>query len=793
MAKQNNRKEPKPLMSKIMGDMKKYLTIGEQADVTLLRQFLLNDPQRPLISTGHGGSYASAMYAALLYGTNAGLGRAVTAYSCNSLSDETLKNAKLLIISKGMKNQDLTYIAKRAMRVNPKHTCTVMTTKNDPKNDVLAALKKKCPDRALNYDFQLPTGFIGTATVFGYFSLLYKAFTGDDDFVSKLALSTIPEENYTYRTIGGETPPPLEKIKHFSVIFGGYGEPVAHNIESDMVEAGLCACMVSDYRNQCHGRFMLTSNSIRSKHLAETEEALIVLVTPREETLCRQFLNRLPLHVPVVIIKTELTGPLAAIDLLYKANCFIADFGENHLGSNPNNPKNYGGIEKGVFRDMVNFEDDFKKFGRLDMKSQVAPIIEMGDLITQKSCSGAFSILGTEFRNVETPYLMAAFDDSRESVKSQQKIIDPTKPYMDLPERITQDFLKNRYSVKQIRTMDFEKGPRPWAQEWKKWLQAEQALQNGQPQQTDIDVELLNSAYINWLGQTLRFTRQPDGRVVVDGVTPGVPETLPEKGLIGGICGEVLGSKWELEKDKEKVKALVEKPLKFYADMSYTDDTILTLAIAKWLMTDKKHSKETLIDLLKHFATRYKPVTFGRNFKKWAASDDREPYGAPTNGSAMRVGAVAWYAKTLEECLALAKTTAEVTHNSDEGIRGAQSVAAAIFLNRTGKSKQDIKQYIEKTFGYDLNRTTAEIRPTYQFETACDKSVPESIICFLEGRDFEECIRLAISLGGDTDTMGCIAGNIAAASMPVPADMALKAYEKLPLELREIFDAFEAQ
>ena len=222
--------------------------------------------------------------------------------------------------------------------------------------------------------------------------------------------------------------------------------------------------------------------------------------------------------------------------------------------------------------------------------------------------------------------------------------------------------------------------------------------------------------------------------------------------------------------------------------MYYSDDTILSMAVAKWLMTSPTHDKETLIDLFKHFATRYKHKTYGRKFAEWVLSDSREPYGAPTNGSAMRVSPVAWYAQSLEECLALAKITAEVTHNSEEGIRGAQAIAAAVYLSRTGKSKVDIKSYIEQTFSYDLNRTTDEIRPNYPFETTCDKSVPESIICFLEGTNFMDTVVRAISLGGDTDTMACMAGNIAAATMSVPEDIARGSYETLPLELREILD-----
>ena len=158
----------------------------------------------------------------------------------------------------------------------------------------------------------------------------------------------------------------------------------------------------------------------------------------------------------------------------------------------------------------------------------------------------------------------------------------------------------------------------------------------------------------------------------------------------------------------------------------------------------------------------------------------------------MRVAPVAWYAHSLDECLALAKTTAEVTHNSPEGIRGAQAVAAAIYLNRTGKSKADVKTYIEQSFGYDLSRTTDEIRPSYTFEVTCDKSVPESIICFLEADSFMDSVIRAISLAGDTDTMACMAGNIAAATMPVPADLATACYDKLPQELRDILDQWNS-
>jgi ADP-ribosylglycohydrolase len=291
----------------------------------------------------------------------------------------------------------------------------------------------------------------------------------------------------------------------------------------------------------------------------------------------------------------------------------------------------------------------------------------------------------------------------------------------------------------------------------------------------------------------LHFQQEPDGRISVERQERTVPEHLPLTGLIGGICGDVLGSKYELEKDKSKVKRLAsKKTMKVLVSMNYTDDTILSMAVAKWLMDHPTHDKESLVELFKHFARRYRVYSFSKRFRGWVDSANHAPYGANTNGSAMRVAPVAWYAKSLDECLALAKTTAEVTHNSDEGIRGAQAVAAAIYLNRTGMSKDDIQSYIEQTFGYNLHRTTDELRPTYQFQTACDKSVPESIICFLEADSFMDAAIRAISLGGDTDTMACIAGNIAAATMPVPEDIAAACYDKLPQELRDIFDRWTA-
>ena len=731
--KQTNQQKPKArggkkLMRELLTETRMYIEQAERTDVEPLRQFLLNNPERPLIAMGHGGSHSSAAYAALLYGTNCGLGRAVTPYQANSLSDETLYNSKLLLISKSLKNQDAVYISQRMAWTNPACSCVLTMTQDDNAN--VRHMKKTNPNSVINYPFDLPDGFISVNGTFAYFSLLYKSYTGDADFSHNLALSPVSAENYTYRCIDGvTTPPDLSTITQFTVLYGSYGEPVAHKMESNMTEAGLAACVISDFRDECHGRFLSLSNFISSPGHPQNDCALVLLVTPREEAVCRNLLERLPGHLPVIIIRTDIDTPLGSIDLLYKMSIFTSDFGEKYRYSNPNDPENLGGFSKGAFRDLISFQEDFNLYGPLCISTSELPY---RDRLQLKTRTDSIDILGLHFSDIEVPYLLAAFDDSRDALKTQQAILTPEKGYLNNPQRIRRDFLEDRFHVKCRRQLEFEKPDCQWCQEWKKYLQGGNA-----------DIDILNDAYINWLGSTLRFTRQPDGTVQVTAVATSAPETFPKRGIIGGIIGDILGSKYELEKDKQKVKALAGRPhLKLSIAMTYTDDTVLSLAIAKWLRDDPSHNKQALIDLFKHFARRYASYSFGKSFKKWAVSDSREPYGADNDGSAMRVAPVAWYAQTLEECLSLAKITAEITHNSEEGIRGAQAIAAAIFLNRTGHSKSDIRSYIEQTFGYDLRRTTDDIRSSYTFETSCDKTVPESIICFLESETFAGDSRL---------------------------------------------------
>lgn len=224
--------------------------------------------------------------------------------------------------------------------------------------------------------------------------------------------------------------------------------------------------------------------------------------------------------------------------------------------------------------------------------------------------------------------------------------------------------------------------------------------------------------------------------------------------MVGAILGDIVGSIYEFDNIKTKDFQLISE------DSTYTDDSIMTIAIADWLL----HGGN-LIEVLQSYGEKYPcPMgSYGDRFSVWLRTSNPQPYNSWGNGAAMRVSPVGWCFDTLEKTLSVAKETAIVSHNHPEGIKGAQAVVAAIFLARKGNQKADIKRYIEYNFEYDLNRTIDEIRPNYIFDESCQGTVPEAIIAFLESEDFEDALRLAVSLGGDSDTLACITGSIAEA------------------------------
>lgn len=234
------------------------------------------------------------------------------------------------------------------------------------------------------------------------------------------------------------------------------------------------------------------------------------------------------------------------------------------------------------------------------------------------------------------------------------------------------------------------------------------------------------------------------------------------KGIIGAIAGDVIGSAYEFNPTRDYNFDL------FTPKSTFTDDTVLTMANALWLLDDETHSHEKLVNIMLDLCWKYPNKGYGGRFAHWIHDENPQPYNSFGNGSAMRVSPVGYYAQTLEEALALAEISAEVTHNHPEGIKGAQATAAAIFLARKGKTKQEIKDYVAQTFHYDLSRTLDEIRPTFTFDETCQRTVPEAITCFIEGKDFEDVVRLSVALAGDADTIAAIAGSISSAVCEVP-------------------------
>jgi ADP-ribosylglycohydrolase len=250
--------------------------------------------------------------------------------------------------------------------------------------------------------------------------------------------------------------------------------------------------------------------------------------------------------------------------------------------------------------------------------------------------------------------------------------------------------------------------------------------------------------------------------------------------MLGAIAGDIIGSSYEWHNTKSYNFSL------FTPQSSPTDDSTLTIAVADCILHKKDYART-----FKEYGQRYPRAGYGGMFIKWLGSKDTSPYNSFGNGSAMRVSPVGFAFNTLGEVLFHAEKSAAVTHNHPEGIKGAQAIASSIFLARSGRGKQDIRNYVEKTFGYDLNQTLDEIRPTYEFDETCQGSVPQAIIAFLESNDYEDAIRKAISLGGDSDTIGCMTGGIAQAYYKViPNYIVTKVRELLEEEFLEIVDEF---
>ena len=248
--------------------------------------------------------------------------------------------------------------------------------------------------------------------------------------------------------------------------------------------------------------------------------------------------------------------------------------------------------------------------------------------------------------------------------------------------------------------------------------------------------------------------------------------------MLGAISGDVLGSVYEFDSIKTKDFELLG------ADCFFTDDTVMTIAVADSLMNGRNY-----VESLQTWARKYPGAGYAGWFNKWIYADFPEPYNSFGNASAMRCSSVGWLFDDENEVLKEAEKSAEITHNHHEGIKGAQAVALGVLLGRKGFSKNEIKEMLEASFGYDLSQKLEQIRPNYRFDVTCQGSVPQAIIAFLESNDFEDAVRNAISLGGDADTQACITGALAEAHYKhIPDEIAEFVYMRLTPDIEAILE-----
>lgn len=261
--------------------------------------------------------------------------------------------------------------------------------------------------------------------------------------------------------------------------------------------------------------------------------------------------------------------------------------------------------------------------------------------------------------------------------------------------------------------------------------------------------------------------------------------------MYGAILGDIVGSPYEFDQgDKTK-----DFPL-FSPGSTFTDDTVMTIAVAEAFLdapadADEDAIRKLLVNRMQYYGELYPNAGYGARFVWWLRSFDPQPYGSYGNGSAMRVSSVGWLFDDFDTVRKMARLSAEVTHNHPEGIKGAEATASVIWLARKGYSKEEIKDYIQALFHYDLSRTCDEIRPGYRHVESCQETVPEAISAFLEGDSFEDVIRTAVSLGGDCDTLTCIAGSMAEAFYGVPEELKQQCRDHIPEILRKVLNRFD--
>ena len=260
--------------------------------------------------------------------------------------------------------------------------------------------------------------------------------------------------------------------------------------------------------------------------------------------------------------------------------------------------------------------------------------------------------------------------------------------------------------------------------------------------------------------------------------------------MLGAIIGDIIGSRFEFYNGK-----IMEDFALLTRACEFTDDTVMSVAVGDALMksgleADEKTIKENVVIAMRSWGRKYPYAGYGGRFRRWLSSPDPKPYMSYGNGSAMRVSAVGWLYPSLERTLEVAKWTAEVTHNHPEGIKGAQCTAAVIYMARMGKDKNEIKEYVKKTFGYPVDLSLDELKKMHGDKESCQDSLPKALAAFFEGKNYEDTVRIAVLFGGDTDTVAAIAGSMSEAYSGIPGELLIKSKGYLNNEVSEVIERF---
>lgn len=756
----------------------------EKQDVDGLSRFLVQSPNIPLYCFSSGGASSSLHYCALLYETNKGMAKALTPLMMTSLSDETLKNSKILLFSKSGHGIDEEQIVKRAVKVNPQGVYA-MSRDNDKENHLIqTVIEKTGTNNWLQFKWpEFEDAFISSTSPFAIMGLFYKAFSGDSDIVSKLNIDLTSSNCYSYKTKRGDIiEEPKSNIKTFIALYSGWSEPTAIDFESKMVESGIASVQLCDYRNFCHGRFIFLSN-----HLEDS--AFVLFVTPREKEFVRRFIYEakgdmgqrelFPSDTKIITIETELDSPLATIDLMIKTSVCFMDIAKDY-GQEPLNPTNPYKIDKRCPR-------SFPYTGLV--KTPLMSNVIQGKKGTLKGVNRRKQIIYDAYKSiaelaekngVEEPtvrkYIRAHKIDRNRDLQMiqynkvwEEFIKDSTRSKASIARTlgISENTLKFYLSMKTPPKTD--EGKNGTVAESKPLTKLREKLKD---KEWDLNLTFKDGAVVKETDEKRQEVRKSvEGNV---------------KGIIGAVIGEVIGSRFEFSKPPTR------KVDRFTAASTFTDDTVLTVAVADALLHNRDFGEAIF-----EWARKYPNAGFGMRFRQLMKGKKGISTDSLGNGGGMRVSPIGFHAKTLEEALELARQSAIPSHNSIEGIKGAKSIAAATFLAKQQLPKEEIKAYIEKEFGYNLDRSDEEIaefvnrvRSEKKTEWA-ENTCPLAIIAFLTTDDYESSIWKSISYGCDTDTVACMCGGIAAAYYGVPQDIINEVTDYLPHEILNIINEFD--